>query len=769
MPEEHYWRNETDGQSYPTWQQTPRAVPPPLGRPSPPTQGSAPGRTPSAPTPPGPAASGPAGGGTWGAPPLPPRQSPSSWAGHQQAQQVWTPAAPGPPRAPWMKRHRVQLVAALGLVIAVIAGVGVWRTTSQNGPQPNRLPFYLAVTSLLTEPVAHYSGSAEGGAARWDLEATNGGETLGTVTVAGQQISVMTVGGKTYVKPTPQMLAGLPAGVSASSVQGKWVTGDDSLSNLLPQALASPSVLGTALWKELGTATDFPKTGARTIPIGSDPALEVTTADGALYVSATAPYRVLRWVPKNPTGTGTRATGASLTARHQGPAVAAAWVRQTVSGDNASAGSEALPETDFPPVSSAEVDQTYGDLIAQTKTLTSAIDLGISFDFNQTGNLDCSDDSCTVTENVVTSTTSTSSATLSGTATAVMTATVTVDGQAAGGCTQTQTLSVNGSGTMSCPDPEVAPVIQQIKAEKQAQADEQAEATGQDVDIPYTLAFEADVQIEAMADVQAKVDQDVSSEEAAQRAADQDAADGASCTQNSFVAGTRVLMANGTTEPIQDVKVGDTIENAVPGSGSVARHTVVATHITDTDRDFVVLTIATPGGIGEIRSTVHHLFYDATTATWSTAAALKPGDRLQTTGSTVATVRTVQTYTAADRTYNLTIDDVHTYYVLAGETPVLVHNDGDADDDYNQAMNKALAWLVQRGFNAERPTIGKFGTIQGSPIGMQTADGKTGFRIEFDGRNGAHINVWSGKEKGPHFNFNASESTVTKIQGQFGC
>jgi hypothetical protein len=33
--------------------------------------------------------------------------------------------------------------------------------------------------------------------------------------------------------------------------------------------------------------------------------------------------------------------------------------------------------------------------------------------------------------------------------------------------------------------------------------------------------------------------------------------------------------------------------------------------------------------------------------------------------------------------------------VLAGNTPVLVHNEGG--DDYNQAMNKALEWLDERG------------------------------------------------------------------------
>ncbi|MFJ6213451.1 hypothetical protein ACIQGZ_08990 [Streptomyces sp. NPDC092296] len=62
------------------------------------------------------------------------------------------------------------------------------------------------------------------------------------------------------------------------------------------------------------------------------------------------------------------------------------------------------------------------------------------------------------------------------------------------------------------------------------------------------------------------------------------------------------------------------------------------------------------------------------------------------------------------------------YYVLAGNTPVFVHNDDG--DDYNQAMDKALKWINQRGFSTKRPTIGKFGTIQGKPIGMQTSDEK---------------------------------------------
>ena len=78
---------------------------------------------------------------------------------------------------------------------------------------------------------------------------------------------------------------------------------------------------------------------------------------------------------------------------------------------------------------------------------------------------------------------------------------------------------------------------------------------------------------------------------------------------------------------------------------------------------------------------------------------------------------------------------------------------GTAFKDFNQARNAAVEWLETRGFKAEQATLGKFGENAGKPIGMKTADGSVGFRVEYDARNGAHINVWAGKEKGPHFTF----------------
>lgn len=89
-------------------------------------------------------------------------------------------------------------------------------------------------------------------------------------------------------------------------------------------------------------------------------------------------------------------------------------------------------------------------------------------------------------------------------------------------------------------------------------------------------------------------------------------------------------MADGSSKPIQDVHVGDQVTNKDPDTGSVQTHTVVATHITDDDSDFVDLTVQTPSGTSTITVTAYHLFWDATTSSWVEAASLRVGDQLDT-------------------------------------------------------------------------------------------------------------------------------------------
>ena len=74
-----------------------------------------------------------------------------------------------------------------------------------------------------------------------------------------------------------------------------------------------------------------------------------------------------------------------------------------------------------------------------------------------------------------------------------------------------------------------------------------------------------------------------------------------------------------------------------------------------------------------LTTTYHHPFYDQTRSAFVDAQDLHPGDTLQTpTGTTQVT--SVRLYHANTTTYDLTIGTLHTYYVEAGDTPILVHN-----------------------------------------------------------------------------------------------
>ncbi|GAA2745851.1 Hint domain-containing protein [Kitasatospora cinereorecta] len=574
---------------------------------------------------------------------------------------------PGPPRRAWWRRRLVLGVGAGGLALAVAAGVLVWRggEDAAAADAANRAPFYLAVYNLFGEPAVHYTGSASGDTS-WDLTVTADDETLGTVTSEGNRFDLLAVGGRTYLKPPSGRLADYAGSTPRAMLEGKWLTGNPALTDLVPELPGSPSTFASRLWTALDMARHFPAAGAAPTRVDGQDALTVSTSLGTLAVSATAPYRVLRIDPE-PSAKNAAALG--------GPTripVAPAAAPDVVSAAGQGPGTVALS-----PLAPAEVGQTYDALIDRTKTLSSAVDLGVGFDFNQTGNLACSD-SCTVTEHVTTSTTAGRSTKLTGNVTAVLNADVTLNGEAAGSCSQTAELPLNGSGTISCVDSAIAPVVAKIKAQKQQEADQQAQAQGRNVTLQYTLDFRAQVSLTAVAQGQAEVDQEVKGQQTrkdqAVRTAQDNAGQQPDCGQDSFLAGTGVLAADGSAVPIQELGAGDRVRNAVAGATDLQAHPVDAVVVTDTDRDFVALGVDGPQGGGELGVTAHHLFYDLTTAAWTPAAELHPGDLLQSTGTARATVRSVHPYRGAARTFNLSVAGVHSYFVLAGGTPVLVHN-----------------------------------------------------------------------------------------------
>ncbi|MGW4697819.1 DddA-like double-stranded DNA deaminase toxin [Kitasatospora cineracea] len=148
------------------------------------------------------------------------------------------------------------------------------------------------------------------------------------------------------------------------------------------------------------------------------------------------------------------------------------------------------------------------------------------------------------------------------------------------------------------------------------------------------------------------------------------------CLRNSFPAGTLVLMGDGTAKPIEQIQAGDTVQASDPQNGESGPRRVEATIYTPDDLDFTELTVTSSdkGQQGTVTATDHHPFWVQSTTQWTYAAEIRIGDTLRTDTGATAQVASIRHWTALQPAYNLTVADLHTYYVLAGTTPLLTHN-----------------------------------------------------------------------------------------------
>jgi hypothetical protein len=134
-------------------------------------------------------------------------------------------------------------------------------------------------------------------------------------------------------------------------------------------------------------------------------------------------------------------------------------------------------------------------------------------------------------------------------------------------------------------------------------------------------------------------------------------------------------MKDGKTKAIGKVEPGDEVATANPKTGKREGGRAVAARLVHRDEDLVDLTVQTPDGVrSTLHTTANHPFWDDTLHAWVPAAELDPGHALITAADTHATVLSLTAKSGTASMYNLTVDQLHTYYVLAGQTPVLVHN-----------------------------------------------------------------------------------------------
>ncbi|MCE3032426.1 polymorphic toxin-type HINT domain-containing protein [Streptomyces sp. CMSTAAHL-2] len=148
----------------------------------------------------------------------------------------------------------------------------------------------------------------------------------------------------------------------------------------------------------------------------------------------------------------------------------------------------------------------------------------------------------------------------------------------------------------------------------------------------------------------------------------------------SFDPHTRVLMDGGQAKAIGKIKTGDRVEAADPTTGKIQGPRAVQHVWINHDRDLQDVTIRSKDGhTATLHTTANHPFWDDTTHGWVQAAKLRVGDALNTaTDDHAYVVATRPTPGSANR-WNLTVQQLHTYYVLAGGTPILVHNSGGDD------------------------------------------------------------------------------------------
>ncbi|MGQ0847175.1 MAG: polymorphic toxin-type HINT domain-containing protein [Sporichthyaceae bacterium] len=141
-------------------------------------------------------------------------------------------------------------------------------------------------------------------------------------------------------------------------------------------------------------------------------------------------------------------------------------------------------------------------------------------------------------------------------------------------------------------------------------------------------------------------------------------------------------MADGTTKAISEIEIGDEVLAEDPETGERGPRKVTALWVHDDD----MVDLDVDGHALTTRE--DHPFWNATDGQWQEAQDLDAGDTLLTADGRLVPVNGLRVDAeTTDKAYNLTVDGIHTYYVVTGDANavgkpatgpvVLVHNTCD--------------------------------------------------------------------------------------------
>jgi hypothetical protein len=137
-----------------------------------------------------------------------------------------------------------------------------------------------------------------------------------------------------------------------------------------------------------------------------------------------------------------------------------------------------------------------------------------------------------------------------------------------------------------------------------------------------------------------------------------------------------------------------------PETGETRVETVTAEIKGDGVKHLVKVTVDTDGEKGsataDITATDGHPFWVPALRKWVKATDLRAGQWLRTGAGTLVQITAIDRWTVQRATvHNLTVAELHSYYVLAGATPVLVHNCGTDPQSAPGGKNGAAVSIKQ--------------------------------------------------------------------------
>jgi RHS repeat-associated protein len=128
----------------------------------------------------------------------------------------------------------------------------------------------------------------------------------------------------------------------------------------------------------------------------------------------------------------------------------------------------------------------------------------------------------------------------------------------------------------------------------------------------------------------------------------------------SFEGDAPVLMGDGTAKPIEDIEVGDEVLATDPETGEQEAKAVEATHV----HDDILITLVLAGG-QTIRTTEDHPFWSATDQKFERADHLEEGEHVLEADGDLIEVARIHRDVSWEPAWNLTVQGVHSYHVMA--------------------------------------------------------------------------------------------------------